>query len=158
MRWRTGSALRLGWPTRKHENWKYTPLESLLEQQFLDPQPAPVSAEQLEALALGIDACRLVFIDGRQRRAQRWRSGRLPVRIDRLRHAAGAAGADPAEIFPHLTESPGAGNQPDSFAGRHPGPPAVPAAHQQRTRRHRGSEHRASSSPSGDRARRGGSD
>ena len=26
-------ALRLGWPTRKHETWNYTPLEGLLEQQ-----------------------------------------------------------------------------------------------------------------------------
>mgnify|MGYP000822753102 FL=1 len=27
--------LRLGLPTRKHENWKYTPLDGLLNSQFV---------------------------------------------------------------------------------------------------------------------------
>lgn len=58
-------ALRLGWPTRKQENWKYTPLEGLLEQQFLEPQPQQVSPAVRDALALAIDAHRLVFVDGR---------------------------------------------------------------------------------------------
>ncbi|AML58792.1 FeS cluster assembly protein sufD [Serratia rubidaea] len=58
-------ALRLGWPTRKHENWKYTPLDGLLEQQFHAPQPAAVSAERCAELALPLDAYRLVFVDGR---------------------------------------------------------------------------------------------
>lgn len=58
-------ALRLGWPTRKHENWKYTPLEGLLEQQFLEPLGKAISTAQRDSLALEIDAHRLVFVDGR---------------------------------------------------------------------------------------------
>lgn len=153
-------ALRLGWPTRKHENWKYTPLESLLEQQFLDPQPAPVSAEQLEALALGIDACRLVFIDGRYSAALS--DGDLgDYQFELTAYGTPQALPEPIqpEIFLHLTESPAQETSLIRLPAGKAGPPAVPAAHQQRTRRHRGSEHRASSSPSGDRARgRGGSD
>jgi Fe-S cluster assembly protein SufD len=56
--------LRLGWPTRKHENWKYTPLEGLLAQQFLAPAARAVTAAQRDALALKIEAYRLVFVDG----------------------------------------------------------------------------------------------
>ncbi|AVE48683.1 TPA: Fe-S cluster assembly protein SufD [Serratia marcescens] len=99
-------ALRLGWPTRKHENWKYTPLESLLEQQFLEPQPAPVSAEQLEALALGIDACRLVFIDGRYSAALS--DGDLgDYQFELTAYGTPQALPEPIqpEIFLHLTES-----------------------------------------------------
>lgn len=58
-------ALRQGWPTRKQENWKYTPLEGLLEQQFLEPLDQVFSAAQRDKLALKIDAYQLVFVDGR---------------------------------------------------------------------------------------------
>ncbi|WP_431222558.1 Fe-S cluster assembly protein SufD [Serratia sp. L9] len=58
-------ALRLGWPTRKHENWKYTPLEGLLAQRFLEPSGKVLSVAQRDSLALEIDAYRLVFVDGR---------------------------------------------------------------------------------------------
>jgi len=58
-------ALCLGWPTRKQENWKYTPLDALLDQQFLEPAGRTFTAAQRDALALKIDAYRLVFIDGR---------------------------------------------------------------------------------------------
>ncbi|WP_156292170.1 Fe-S cluster assembly protein SufD [Serratia oryzae] len=58
-------ALCLGWPTRKQENWKYTPLDALLDQQFVEPLGKTFSAALRDALALKIDAYRLVFIDGR---------------------------------------------------------------------------------------------
>ncbi|AHG22364.1 cysteine desulfurase [Chania multitudinisentens RB-25] len=58
-------ALHLGWPSRKQENWKYTPLEALLEQRFIEPAGRTFSAAQRDALALNIDAYRLVLIDGR---------------------------------------------------------------------------------------------
>ncbi len=56
--------LRLGLPTRKHEDWKYTPLEGLTHSQFIQ-QCVTISAAQRDALALQIDAVRLVFVDGR---------------------------------------------------------------------------------------------
>ena len=56
--------LRLGLPTRKQENWKYTPLDGLLNSQFV-ATAGHVSAEQRDALALPVDAVRLVFVDGR---------------------------------------------------------------------------------------------
>ncbi|MDU7869525.1 MAG: hypothetical protein E7J78_20670, partial [Pantoea sp.] len=57
--------LGIGLPTRKHENWKYTSLDTLLAQQFVLPQaPQTLSAEQVDALALPLDAVRLVYVDG----------------------------------------------------------------------------------------------
>ena len=55
--------LRLGLPTRKHENWKYTPLDGLLNSQFV-ASSATLDAAQRDALALPVDALRLVFVDG----------------------------------------------------------------------------------------------
>lgn len=55
--------LRLGLPTRKQENWKYTPLEGLVNSQFVARQTA-VTPQQRDALALNLDAIRLVFVDG----------------------------------------------------------------------------------------------
>lgn len=55
--------LRLGLPTRKQENWKYTPLEGLINSQFVARQTA-VTPQQRDALALHLDAIRLVFVDG----------------------------------------------------------------------------------------------
>jgi Fe-S cluster assembly protein SufD len=55
--------LRLGLPTRKHENWKYTPLDGLLNSQFVTTAGA-LSVQECDALALPVDALRLVFVDG----------------------------------------------------------------------------------------------
>ncbi len=55
--------LRLGLPTRKHENWKYTPLDGLLNSQFVT-RLAEVSADRRDALSVTVDAVRLVFVDG----------------------------------------------------------------------------------------------
>ncbi|MFP1462941.1 hypothetical protein ACLB1E_21055 [Escherichia coli] len=55
---------RTGLPTRKHENWKYTPLEGLTNSQFVSIL-GEVSPQQRDALALTLDAVRLVFVDGR---------------------------------------------------------------------------------------------
>ncbi|MDA4475283.1 cysteine desulfurase SufS [Escherichia coli] len=56
--------LRTGLPTRKHENWKYTPLEGLTNSQFVSIA-GEISPQQRDALALTLDAVRLVFVDGR---------------------------------------------------------------------------------------------
>ncbi|XTZ36704.1 Fe-S cluster assembly protein SufD [Salmonella enterica] len=55
--------LRLGLPSRKHENWKYTPLDGLLNNQFVITS-ASIDAQQRDALALPLDAVRLIFVDG----------------------------------------------------------------------------------------------
>lgn len=98
--------MRLGLPTRKHENWKYTPLDSLLAQQFVLPQPQSLSLAQVDALALPLDAVRLVFLDGR---FQPTLSSREFDLFD-IQHADATerrplpAPVQP-EIFLHLTES-----------------------------------------------------
>ncbi|HAT23807.1 MAG TPA: FeS cluster assembly protein SufD, partial [Pantoea septica] len=56
--------MRVGLPTRKHENWKYTALDGLLAHQFVLPQAKSLSQAQVDALALPLDAIRLVFVDG----------------------------------------------------------------------------------------------
>ena len=56
--------LRTGLPTRKHENWKYTPLDGLTNSQFVSIA-GEISPQQRDALALTLDAVRLVFVDGR---------------------------------------------------------------------------------------------
>ena len=56
--------LRTGLPTRKHENWKYTPLEGLINSQFVSIA-GEISPQQRDALALTLDSVRLVFVDGR---------------------------------------------------------------------------------------------
>lgn len=98
--------MRLGLPTRKHENWKYTPLDTLLAQQFVLPQPQDLSDEQVSALALPIDAVRLVYVDGCFQPALSSREFDL---FD-IQHAQ-ASGRRPLpapvqpEVFLHLTES-----------------------------------------------------
>lgn len=57
--------MRLGLPTRKQENWKYTPLEQLFSESFVLPQAEQLSADVLAQLALKLDAVRLVYIDGK---------------------------------------------------------------------------------------------
>ncbi|MEC5319793.1 Fe-S cluster assembly protein SufD [Brenneria populi subsp. brevivirga] len=101
--WR--EVLRLGLPHRKHEHWKYTPLDGLLSHEFVSAS-AQVDPAALAALALPIDSWRLVFIDGRfsaELSDAEW--GPYQVEVD----AANKHGEFPAplqpEVFLHLTES-----------------------------------------------------
>ncbi|NIH11261.1 MAG: Fe-S cluster assembly protein SufD [Serratia symbiotica] len=96
----------LGWPTRKHENWKYTPLEGLLDQQFIEPLAKPVTTAQCDALALNIEAYRLVFIDGHFSAALSDRH-LGEYRIELATNGTPQALPTPIqpEIFLHLTES-----------------------------------------------------
>lgn len=57
--------LELGFPSIKHEDWKYTPLERLLAHNFSFASAPTVTTAQRDALSLVQDAHRLVFIDGR---------------------------------------------------------------------------------------------
>ena len=96
--------LRLGLPTRKHENWKYTPLDGLLNSQFVT-RLADVTPAQRDALALSIDAVRLVFVDGRYspELSDGTEGSGFEVEINDQRQALPAP-VQP-EVFLHLTES-----------------------------------------------------
>ncbi len=96
--------LRLGLPTRKHEDWKYTPLDALLNGRFVADE-GPLSAEQRDALALPLDARRLVFIDGRYhpQLSDDLAASGVEVSVDNQRqHLPDAL---QPEVFLHLTES-----------------------------------------------------
>ncbi|MDJ0036304.1 Fe-S cluster assembly protein SufD [Pantoea allii] len=98
--------MRLGLPTRKHENWKYTPLDGLLTQHFVLPDAHELSASQVDELALALDAIRLVFVDGKFQPALSTRD----TELFEIQHSVAAERRDlPAavqpEIFLHLTES-----------------------------------------------------
>ncbi|VFP88372.1 Fe-S cluster assembly protein SufD [Candidatus Erwinia haradaeae] len=57
--------LRLGFPEQTQEEWKYIPLDWLLDQKFVLPNPITLSLKIIIDHALPIDALRLVFVDGR---------------------------------------------------------------------------------------------
>lgn len=96
--------LRLGLPTRKHENWKYTPLDGLLNAEFVT-RLADLTPAQRDALAVGVDAVRLVFVDGQFRPELSdtlQESGfEIEINDDRQRLSAPVQ----PEVFLHLTES-----------------------------------------------------
>ncbi|ROS16146.1 Fe-S cluster assembly protein SufD [Raoultella sp. BIGb0399] len=97
--------LRLGLPTRKHEEWKYTPLEALCNETFVALQPGDFSAAQRDERALGLDAWRLVFIDGQFSPAlsDDLAGSGYEVSVDNQRQ--GLPEALQPEVFLHLTES-----------------------------------------------------
>lgn len=98
--------LRLGLPTRKQENWKYTPLDGLFGQNFVLPQPATLTRDAVTSLGLDIDAVRLVFVDGRF--SAELSDNRRDLFDIQVTKAAGRrelnAPVQP-EVFLHLTES-----------------------------------------------------
>lgn len=96
--------LQLGFPTAKHEDWKYTPLERLFAHDF-GFAPAPtVTPAKSDALSLVQDAHRLVFIDGRY-------SPELsddecgPYQLTKVAENAQFPAPIQSEVFLHLTES-----------------------------------------------------
>lgn len=96
--------LRTGLPSRKHEDWKYTPLDGLLDRPFVALKTR-VSAEQRDALSLSLDAWRLVFVDGEfcPALSDNLQHSGFTVTVDNLRDTLPAA-VQP-EVFLHLTES-----------------------------------------------------
>lgn len=96
--------LRLGLPTRKHENWKYTPLEGLINSQFVS-RFADIGTAQRDALELQIDALRLVFVDGKFSPAlsDSCENSGFDVAINDERQTL--PDAVQPEVFLHLTES-----------------------------------------------------
>lgn len=97
--------LRLGLPTRKHENWKYTPLDALLNQTFVAAPPQALTAAQRDAQALTVEAWRLVFVDGQfsDSLSDDLAASGYDVQVDNERQQL--PDAVQPEVFLHLTES-----------------------------------------------------
>ncbi|WP_145599505.1 Fe-S cluster assembly protein SufD [Yersinia alsatica] len=96
--------LQLGFPTAKHEDWKYTPLERLLAHDFDFAHAPAVTLAQRDALSLVQDAHRLVFIDGRYS-PQLSDSECGPYQLTSMTENAQFPAAIQPEVFLHLTES-----------------------------------------------------
>ena len=96
--------LRLGLPSRKQENWKYTPLDGLLNGEFVT-RLADISPAQRDALALTVDAVRLVFVDGqfRPELSDSTQDCGFEIAINDDRQSLSTP-VQP-EVFLHLTES-----------------------------------------------------
>lgn len=97
--------MRLGLPDQKHEDWKYTPLKAVLNNQFIFPEQAQISAQQCQDLSLSLDAWRLVFIDGRFIPSLSDDLSESGYQLSVNNHRAGLPVAIQPEIFLHLTES-----------------------------------------------------
>ncbi|MEE3650319.1 MULTISPECIES: Fe-S cluster assembly protein SufD [unclassified Brenneria] len=98
--------LRLGLPHRKHEHWKYTPLDGLLAHEFVAAGTPQVDDATLNALALPVDCWRLVFIDGvfnAELSDTQWGPYQVETNGDRGQYKLPAA-IQP-DVFLHLTES-----------------------------------------------------
>ncbi|WP_213989642.1 Fe-S cluster assembly protein SufD [Sodalis sp. dw_96] len=97
---------RLGLPTRKHEQWKYTPLEGLLSHRFAQAETRSVTPAQRDQLSLPLDAVRLVFVDGRfDPRLSDGDTGSWRIDIERGAERNTLPEPIQPEIFLHLTES-----------------------------------------------------
>ncbi|MEI7085722.1 Fe-S cluster assembly protein SufD [Pectobacterium versatile] len=102
--WR--DVVRLGLPHRKHEHWKYTPLDGLLSNEFVAPQAPSLDRAAVDAVALAVDSWRLVFVDGvfnAELSDSDWGPYQVDVQASRARGALPAA--IQSEVFLHLTES-----------------------------------------------------
>ncbi|MDU4093500.1 MAG: SufD family Fe-S cluster assembly protein, partial [Pantoea sp.] len=98
--------MRIGLPTRKHENWKYTPLDDLLSQHFVLPDAPALTADDVAHLALPLDAVRLVFVDGHFNAAlSDTQFDRFDVQVSSAAERRNFAAPVQPEVFLHLTES-----------------------------------------------------
>ena len=97
--------LRLGLPTRKDEDWKYTALDSLLNSQFVAPRLTTLEDIAPDSLALTVDAWRLVFVDGQfaPGLSDALEESGFEVAVNNVREELPAAVN--GEVFLHLSES-----------------------------------------------------
>ena len=59
-----------GFPTRRHEDWKYTPVNNMARTLYDQPEPAAADAAWVQSCRLpDLDAHTLVFVDGRYQAA-----------------------------------------------------------------------------------------
>lgn len=96
--------LALGFPSIKHEDWKYTPLERLFAHSFGFAPAVKVTAAQRDNLSLLQDAHRLVFIDGRYA-PELSDSECGPYQLAHITENTQFPAAIQSEVFLHLTES-----------------------------------------------------
>ncbi|WP_158782928.1 Fe-S cluster assembly protein SufD [Pantoea sp. BAV 3049] len=98
--------LRLGLPTRKHENWKYTPLEGLLAHNFVLPTAPDLTSADVAAMALDVDAVKMVFVDGRFNAELSDKAFDLfDVQVSQAAERRELSAPVQPEVFLHLTES-----------------------------------------------------
>lgn len=59
-------AVKLGFPTAKHEEWRFTRIAPLLHLPLhpARPQARRLTAGEIAPFTFGLEACRLVFVDG----------------------------------------------------------------------------------------------
>ncbi|VEB08112.1 iron-sulfur cluster assembly protein SufD [Klebsiella pneumoniae] len=113
--------LRLGLPTRKHEDWKYTPLDALLNGRFGPPMREPLSVlNSVMRWRCRWTPWRLVFIDGRYhpQLSDELAASGVEVSVDNQRHHL--PDALQPEVFLHLTESLAPDGDPHSRAAQPP--------------------------------------
>jgi len=96
--------IKLGFPNYKHEDWKYTSLDRLLQYRFNYAQKLTISKQECDYLALPINSCRLVFFNGRFL-ASLSDNSYEPYQVSALTEQKNIPVAVRAEVFLHLTES-----------------------------------------------------
>ncbi|WP_075181679.1 Fe-S cluster assembly protein SufD [Pantoea sp. 1.19] len=97
---------RHGLPGPRHEDWKYTPLNTLLTAELVQPAPRLPDAARCRGLALPLDAVRLVFVDGHyQPTLSDGDLDAFQLRVYRGGERPPLAAAIQPEAFLHLTES-----------------------------------------------------
>lgn len=96
---------KLGLPTRKDEDWKYTALDKLLASTFVAPALPALTDAQRDSHAVALEAYRLVFVDGQfdARLSDDVSNSGFVVTVDNQRQSLPEA-VHP-EVFLHLTES-----------------------------------------------------
>ncbi|WP_367680636.1 Fe-S cluster assembly protein SufD [Candidatus Fukatsuia anoeciicola] len=96
--------IKLGFSNHKHEDWKYTSLDRLLQYRFNYAQKLKISKQQCDCLALPLDSHRLVFLNGRFIASL---SDNIyeSYQVSSLVEQKNIPVAVHAEVFLHLTES-----------------------------------------------------
>lgn len=97
--------LRLGLPTRKDEDWKYTALDGLLNSHFVAPVVSTLEDIAPDSQGLTLDAHRLVFVDGQFAPGLSDALDDSGFEVDINNRREGMPGAVNSEVFLHLTES-----------------------------------------------------
>lgn len=104
LRERREAALRqfdlLGFPTTRNEDWRFTNLEPILNKNYhVDREGEDLSRERVNRIAIpGLDASRLVFVNGRYR-SDLSDAGGLPAGVRVLTLAEALAAGDAADLI-----------------------------------------------------------
>lgn len=91
---------RLGFPTTRHEEWRFTNVGPIAETRFSMPSPSAVAREEVAGLLVpGVAGPALVFVDGRPAAVFSTPASPSGVRLGTL---ADALARDPESLEPHL--------------------------------------------------------